>query len=248
MDGERTDTRWRTKVAQGLTHCRTMLGLAGETRKAKYPANDEMGAQSLLRGGTSIGTEILRNDTQPPIYAAWPQDVRDVPDMLVAAQLSLRSLAKDEATATSAEAKRIVGDACDLLGVALVNIVQVTKNMPGFPLEGAGANAASRPHRAQRRDPRMSSRSDDDQVVVAQPEQCALTQPLARPSKVLPRFTCLTSEQLDRLRRCANGNTLRFESADIVAALVAAGYATEGVGRVVTVTPAGHQYLSAHSA
>jgi hypothetical protein len=95
----------------------------------------------------------------------------------------------------------------------------------------------------------MSSHSSNDQVEVAPPtEQCALTQPLARPSKVLPRFTRLTNEQLDRLRRCANGNTLRFESADIVAALVAAGYATEGVGRVVTVTPAGHRYLSAHPA
>jgi hypothetical protein len=78
--------------------------------------------------------------------------------MLVAAQLSLRSLAKGRATATSAEAKRIVGDACDLLGVALVNIVQVTKNMPGFPLEGAGPMRHHGPRRAQRRDPRMSSR------------------------------------------------------------------------------------------
>ena len=51
----------------------------------------------------------------------------------------------------------------------------------------------------------------------------------------------LTSEQLDSLRRCANGNTLRFESSEIVAVLVAAGYAKEGIGRVVTMTASGQQ-------
>jgi hypothetical protein len=79
------------------------------------------------------GRKSCANDTQPPIYAAWAQDVREVPDMLVAAQLSLRSLARDEATASSAEAKRIVGEACDLLRVALVNIVQVTQEPAGLP-------------------------------------------------------------------------------------------------------------------
>jgi len=53
----------------------------------------------------------------------------------------------------------------------------------------------------------------------------------------------LTNAQLLRLYKCANGNTLRFESASIVDALVASGYAKEGVGRVVTVTAKGHQYL-----
>ena len=53
----------------------------------------------------------------------------------------------------------------------------------------------------------------------------------------------LTNAQLVRLYKCANGNTLRFESASIVDALVASGYAKEGVGRVVTVTAKGHQYL-----
>jgi len=53
----------------------------------------------------------------------------------------------------------------------------------------------------------------------------------------------LTDAQLIRLYRCANGNTLRFESASIVEALVASGYAREGVGRVVTVTTKGQQYL-----
>ena len=53
----------------------------------------------------------------------------------------------------------------------------------------------------------------------------------------------LTDAQLVRLYKCANGNTLRFESASIVDALVASGYAKEGVGRVVTVTAKGQQYL-----
>ena len=53
----------------------------------------------------------------------------------------------------------------------------------------------------------------------------------------------LTDAQLVRLYKCANGNTLRFESETIVDALVASGYAQEGVGRVVTVTARGQQYL-----
>ena len=57
----------------------------------------------------------------------------------------------------------------------------------------------------------------------------------------------LTDEQFDRLKRCADGNTLRFESSAIVAALVAGGYAKEGVARVVTVTPKGYRYLKTHS-
>ena len=53
----------------------------------------------------------------------------------------------------------------------------------------------------------------------------------------------LTDAQLARLHRCANGNTLRFEAASIVDALIEAGYAKEGIGRVVTVTARGQQYL-----
>ena len=49
----------------------------------------------------------------------------------------------------------------------------------------------------------------------------------------------LNNDQLDRRRRCADGNTLRFESSEIVAVLVAGGYVKEGIGRVVTVTPEG---------
>jgi hypothetical protein len=57
----------------------------------------------------------------------------------------------------------------------------------------------------------------------------------------------LTDDQLDRLRRCAEGNTLRFESSTIVAALVAGGYAREGAGRVVTVTLKGYRYLKMYA-
>jgi hypothetical protein len=59
--------------------------------------------------------------------------------------------------------------------------------------------------------------------------------------------TPLTDEEFDRLKRCANGNTLRFESSAIVAALVAGGYAKEGVARVVKLTPKGYGYLKMHS-
>jgi hypothetical protein len=90
----------------------------------------------------------------------------------------------------------------------------------------------------------------DDRVGAARPvEQCVLTQRYASSSPSFPQVAMrLTIDQLDRLRRCANGNTLRFESSDIVAALVAGGYATEGVGRVVTVTPKGYRYLESHPA
>jgi hypothetical protein len=57
----------------------------------------------------------------------------------------------------------------------------------------------------------------------------------------------LSDDQLDRLRRCSEGNTLRFESSTIVAALVDGGYAREGAGRVVTVTPKGYRYLKMYA-
>jgi len=53
----------------------------------------------------------------------------------------------------------------------------------------------------------------------------------------------LTDEQLEHLRRCADGHTLRYEPLEIVAALVDRGYAKEGIGRVVRVTLQGQQYL-----
>jgi hypothetical protein len=73
--------------------------------------------------------------------------------------------------------------------------------------------------------------------------------PIADSARLFARFTesPLTSEQLDRLRWCANGNTLRFESSTIVDVLVARGYAKQGFGRVVTLTPQGRQYLRTHA-
>jgi len=57
----------------------------------------------------------------------------------------------------------------------------------------------------------------------------------------------LTGEQLDALRRCAKGVTLRFEASETVNALVAGGYAEQGVAGVVTVTTRGEEYLRAHT-
>ena len=55
--------------------------------------------------------------------------------------------------------------------------------------------------------------------------------------------TQLTGTQFDALKRCAKGISLRFEAAEIVDPLVAAGYAKRGAAGVITVTAEGHQYL-----
>ena len=186
----------------------------------------------------------MPDDTHQPTYPTWTQRVREVPDMLVAAQLSLGALATGENAATSVEARRIVRDACDLLRVALSNLVEGARSAPDFPLRSNGrGNVVDK-----RRDLRMSAPSSCSDLVAAHSaEQCALTRRGSRPTSSAPQMMPrLTGEQLDRLRRCANGNTLRFESTAIVSALVAAGYATEGVGCVVTVTPKGHRYLQTH--
>jgi hypothetical protein len=57
----------------------------------------------------------------------------------------------------------------------------------------------------------------------------------------------LTGEQLAALGRCAKGITLRFEASETVNALVAGGYANQGVAGVVTVTARGEEYLRAHT-
>jgi hypothetical protein len=57
----------------------------------------------------------------------------------------------------------------------------------------------------------------------------------------------LTDEQLECLRRCARGISLRFDVPEMVDAIVAGGYAREGVARVVTITAAGLHYLQTHS-
>ena len=68
------------------------------------------------------------------------------------------------------------------------------------------------------------------------------------PSQSLAPFTtCLTSEQLEALRRCAKGISLRFDDRKIVDALIAAGYVERGIAGVVTITPKGREYLRAHT-
>ena len=73
--------------------------------------------------------------------------------------------------------------------------------------------------------------------------------PTADPTQLRATFadTPQASEELERLRRCANGNTLRFEASTVVEPLVAGGYAKQGIGRVVKLTPKGQEYLRAHA-
>ena len=72
--------------------------------------------------------------------------------------------------------------------------------------------------------------------------------PIAYESQsVAPFKTRLTSEQLEALRRCAKGISLRFEARAIVNALVDGGYAEIGVAGVVNVTTKGEEYLRTHA-
>ena len=63
---------------------------------------------------------------------------------------------------------------------------------------------------------------------------------------VAPFKPRLNREQLECLSRGARGISLRFERSELLDALVAAGYAEKGVAGVVTVTPAGREYLRTH--
>lgn len=176
--------------------------------------------------------------------------------MLVAAQLSLRPLAKGDAPLTSAEARQIVGDACDQLHLALTNVLKVTRNLPGFAPSSAGSadshEAVGKRLRDRRTSPRDRRMSRDTGPPSAANEprttECALTSQLVAMSFQAQETARLSDIELDRLSRCANGNTLRFEASEIVAALVAGGYAKEGPGRVVTVTAKGYWYLRGHAA
>jgi hypothetical protein len=83
---------------------------------------------------------------------------------------------------------------------------------------------------------------------MTQPKRNLKSVPNADPSQPLSALTTrLTGVQLECLRRCAKGNTLRFEAADIVNALIAGGYAQNGVGGVVTVTAKGRHYLKTNT-
>jgi hypothetical protein len=71
--------------------------------------------------------------------------------------------------------------------------------------------------------------------------------PIANPSEKVAMFTPrLTREQLECLSRCARGISIRFETSELVDALVAGGYAEQGVAGVVTVTGKGQEYLRTH--
>ncbi|HXX83357.1 MAG TPA: hypothetical protein VEN29_05180 [Casimicrobiaceae bacterium] len=59
--------------------------------------------------------------------------------------------------------------------------------------------------------------------------------------------TRLTGVQLEALKRCANGISLRFDASEIVDPLIAAGYVKRGVAGIITVTAEGHQYLQKHA-
>jgi len=62
-----------------------------------------------------------------------------------------------------------------------------------------------------------------------------------------PRFTARpTEEELNALRACANGISLRFEEPEIVKALLAGGYVSKNVAGVITITAKGHDYLRKH--
>ncbi len=70
---------------------------------------------------------------------------------------------------------------------------------------------------------------------------------IANPSEKLTLLkTHLTDEQLECLSRCAKGISVRFESWEIVEALVVGGYAEKGVAGGFTVTVKGQQYLRTH--
>ena len=61
-----------------------------------------------------------------------------------------------------------------------------------------------------------------------------------------PFKTRLTTEQLEALRRCARGISLRFEAWAILNPLVNGGYAEKNLGGGVTLTAKGKDYIRMH--
>ena len=59
----------------------------------------------------------------------------------------------------------------------------------------------------------------------------------------MPIALLLTEQQLDALRLCARGISLRFESYDVVNPLLTAGFVEKNVAGVVRVTKAGYEHL-----
>ena len=71
--------------------------------------------------------------------------------------------------------------------------------------------------------------------------------PFDHTSQSIASFTTrLKAEQLEALRRCARGISLRFEAWAIVNALVDGGYAEKGLAGVITATAKGKEYVQAH--
>jgi len=60
---------------------------------------------------------------------------------------------------------------------------------------------------------------------------------------VVPIALLLTEQQLDALRLCARGISLRFESHDVVNPLLTAGFVEKNVAGVVRVTKSGYGHL-----
>jgi hypothetical protein len=54
----------------------------------------------------------------------------EVPDLLVTAQFLLKPLAKGQSPATAEDAQRIIGEACDLIDLALANVLDISRNLP----------------------------------------------------------------------------------------------------------------------
>ena len=65
---------------------------------------------------------------------------------------------------------------------------------------------------------------------------------------VAPSRPVLSAEQLQSLRSCADGISLRFEKWEIVTALLSLGFVEKNFAGVIRVTPAGHEYLRSEQA
>ena len=68
--------------------------------------------------------------SKQPDITTWPRRMGEVPDLLVTAQFLLRPLAKGQGPASGQDAKRIIGEACGLIDLALANVLDITRNLP----------------------------------------------------------------------------------------------------------------------
>ena len=70
------------------------------------------------------------SNSEPPDNTTWPRRMGEVPDLLVTAQFLLRPLAKGQSPVAADEARRIIGEACDLIDLALANVLDISRNLP----------------------------------------------------------------------------------------------------------------------